>query len=126
MISLLLRGCFALPGIYSAELENICISHIHKLLSRLLAASAAAAIHKYHLIFVGQLFGLFIGNALVGHINRVRNMAAVKFLSGSYIEDDKSALLLHYLCGFLPGDFLITVWLSAACKNQRYRGYNRG
>ena len=126
MISLLLRGCFALPGIYSAELENICISHIHKLLSRLLAASAAAAIHKYHLIFVGQLFGLFIGNAFVRHINRVGDMTSGEFLSGSYIEDDKSALLLHYLCGFLLGDFLITVWLCAACENQRNRGYNRG
>ena len=71
---------FARPVDYAAEFHYICVAQCGKLLCRLFAAVAAAAVYENKLILVRQLRNLIRTDSLVRNTDSVGNMLFLKLL----------------------------------------------
>ena len=102
-----IRHDFAGPVNDSAELIDVGISHIKKLLGCLLAAVTAPAVDQDDLIKVRKFFRLLCSNAFIRNTDGSGDMAGIIFLLCPHIHNNLCAVLLHHLLCFFLGDLRI-------------------
>ena len=95
--SILSRYNITRPVDNAAELVDICIAHIKKLLRGLLTAVSAPAVDQNDLVKVRQFLRPLRSDALVRNQDRAGDVPGIIFILAAHVHDHMSVILFHHL-----------------------------